>query len=677
MADSKTTLTRFAGRSLARLIKHVVKTSNIVYEPADLRRQLRETHPCIIACWHGQFMMLAHLHPGGVKVSAMVARHGDAELIGEALRLLDTDLIRGAGAGGRKRDRGGASALRASVRALNDGASLVMTADVPPGPARTAGSGIIAIARLSGCPIVPVAAASSRFKSFDTWSRMTLNLPYSKLVFVGSDPIPVPRDADDATLEALRLSLERALNAATDRAYELAGADVQRATPLGQLAAKNPPPPGLRLKLYRTGTSALRAAVPLLLKYRERQGKEDPNRRAERLGQSNRERPAGPLAWVHAASVGETNAVLPLIDALLKAEPSLNVMLTTGTTTSAGLAGRRLPERAFHQFVPLDAAQYAGAFLDHWRPDLAIFTESEIWPNLILESSRRKIAMALINARMSPRSMRRWRRNARLARPLFSRFSIVLAQNDMVARTIKSLGAPNVIAAGNIKIDSPPPPADKSDLAAIKAATSGRPLLLAASTHPGEETIVARAHEILAKSLPDLLTIIAPRHPDRAPALQLELEALGLETIGLRVTRRSVAGLPARDTQIYIADTIGELGTFYALCPVAFIGGSLIEHGGQNPIEAIRHGALVLTGPSTHNFRDAYEALLYFGGVKEIKSAEEMAAAAALLFTDKAAGQKMQSGAEAGLATLSGALQKTLDALLPYIALRREPPSAT
>ncbi len=671
MADSKTTLIRFAGRSLARLIKHVVKTSNIIYEPADLRRQLRESHPCIIACWHGQFMMLAHLHPGDVKVSAMVARHGDAELIGEALRLLDTDLIRGAGAGGRKRDRGGASALRASVRALADGASLVMTADVPPGPARAAGNGIITIARLSGRPIVPVAAASSRFKSFDTWSRMTLNLPYSKLVFAGGDPIHVPRGADDATLEALRLNLEHALNAATDRAYELAGADVRRATPLGQLAAKSPPAPGLRLKLYRSGTSALRAAAPLLLKYRERQGKEDPERRAERLGRSAKVRPEGTLAWVHAASVGETNAVLPLIEGLLDAEPSLHVLLTTGTTTSAGLAARRLPPRAFHQFVPLDAAKYAGAFLDHWRPDLAIFTESEIWPNLILKSSRRKIAMALVNARMSPRSMKRWRRNAALARPLFSRFAIVLAQNDMVARTIKSLGAPHVVTAGNIKIDAPPPPACSSDLAELRTATSGRPLLLAASTHAGEETIVARAHEILSHSQPGLLTIIAPRHPDRATALLPELEAKGF-----RVTRRSVAGLPSRDTQIYVADTIGELGTFFALCPVAFIGGSLIEHGGQNPIEPIRHGALVLTGPSTHNFREAYDALRNFGGAKEVKSAEDMAAAAALLLGDQEAAKKMQAGAEAGLATLSGALQTTLDALLPFICAKRDKPSA-
>ncbi|MFN0025110.1 MAG: glycosyltransferase N-terminal domain-containing protein, partial [Parvularculaceae bacterium] len=626
---------------------------------------------CIIACWHGQFMMLAHLHPGDVKVSAMVARHGDAELIGEALRRFDTGLIRGAGAGGRKRDRGGASALRASVRALNEGASLVMTADVPPGPARAAGSGIITIARMSGRPIVPVAVASSRFKSFDTWSRMTLNLPYSKLVYVGGDPIHVPRDADDAILEALRLNLEHTLNAATERAYDLAGADVRRATPLGQLAAKNPPAPGLRLKLYRSGTSALRAAAPLLLKYRERQGKEDPERRSERLGQATKKRPEGPLAWVHAASVGETNAVLPLIEALLGAEPDLHVLLTTGTTTSAGLAARRLPPRACHQFVPLDAAKYAGAFLDHWRPDLAIFTESEIWPNLILESSRRNITMALINARMSPRSMKRWRRNGALARPLFSRFSIVLAQNEVVARTIQSLGAPNVLTVGNIKIDAAPPPANASDLAALKAAAPGRPLLLAASTHPGEETIVARAHEILEKALPGLLTIIAPRHPTRAEALQSELQSKGL-----RVARRSVTGLPLGDTQIYLADTIGELGTFFALCPVAFMGGSMIEHGGQNPIEAIRHGTLVLTGASIHNFRDIYETLANSGGAKTVTSAEDIAAAAALLLADKLAAAKMQIGAEAGLAKLEGALQKTLDALLPLISAKRDTSSA-
>ncbi len=662
MARTKTTVVRFGGRTLARLIKHVAKTSAISFEPPDLRARLRATHPCIIASWHGQFMMLCQLHPGDVKVSAMVARHGDAELIAEALAQFNTDLIRGAGAGTRKRDRGGTSALRAAVKALNDEASLVMTADIPPGPARVAGIGIITIARMSGRPIVPVAAATSRFKSFDTWSRLTVNLPYSKMVFVGGDPIHVPRDADDATLEGLRLKLEAALNDATARAYELAGADIKRATPLDQLAALSPPPPGTALKIYRTAVSMLRPAVPLLLTMRERHGKEDKARRGERLGFAGRRRPEGKLIWVHAASVGETNAVLPLIDEILNADAMAHVLLTTGTTTSATLAGRRLPERAIHQFIPLDVPAYAARFLDHWRPDLSIFTESDIWPNLVFAASERAIPMALINARMSPKSMKRWRRNAHIGRPLFSRFNVILAQNENIARTMKQLGAPNVVIAGNLKIDAPPPPVDAAVLAVLKQAVGNRPILLAASTHPGEESIVAAAHARIAADIPDLLTIIVPRHPDRGPALVGEMAGRGLVT-----ERRSVTPRPSAQAQIYIADTIGELGTFYALCRVAFLGGSLVEHGGQNPIEAIRHGAAVATGPYHHNFRDIYTELIRAGGAREVKSADDLAGVMKSLMLDDTATAQQRHGAEAALAKLGGAMEKTMIALKPFL----------
>ncbi len=667
MAETKKKLMRYSGRTLARLIKYVARSSHMSFEPPDLKDRLKATHPCIVACWHGQFMMICELHPGGdVKVSAMVARHGDAEVIGEAMRLMDVELIRGAGAGGRKKDRGGAAALRAAVKGLTDGSSLVMTADVPPGPARKAGAGIITIARMSGCPIVPVAAASSRFMSFDTWSRMTLNLPHSKLVFAGDEPIHVPRDADAETLEALRHKLETSLNTLTARAYSLAGADLKRATPLGQLAALAPPEPGLGLKTYRTALSALRPLAPVLLSARERVGKEDAARRGERLGFPGLTRPEGPLAWVHAASVGETNAVLPVIEALLAENESAHVLLTTGTVTSAGLAARRLPARAFHQFVPLDAAAYAGRFLDHWHPEVAVFTESEIWPNLILETSKRKIPLALINARMSPRSMKRWRRNARVARPLFSRFNIILSQNDRISRTVTELGAPVVITAGNLKIDSPPPPVDAAALAALKEAISDRPVFLAASTHPGEDGTIAAAHTIIAKSIPNLLTIIVPRHPDRGPALIAEMTRFGHKT-----ERRSLVATPAADTDVYIADTIGELGTFYALAPVAFIGGSLIEHGGQNPIEAIRHGSAVLTGPSQHNFRDIYDALSKAGGALSVVTAEEIAAHVTRLLTHEPDAAKLRERANAALSELGGALEKTLAALRPFLAKQR------
>jgi 3-deoxy-D-manno-octulosonic-acid transferase len=274
--------------------------------------------------------------------------------------------------------------------------------------------------------------------------------------------------------------------------------------------------------------------------------------------------------------------------------------------------------------------------------------------------------MALINARMSPRSMKRWRRHARHARPLFSRFSLILAQNDRVARVLRFLGAPHVINAGNLKIDAPPPPVDAEELARLQTATAGRPILLAASTHPGEECIVAEAHRLISTTLPGLLTIIVPRHPARAAALRSEISALGLA-----VETRTATRTPGRGTQVYIADTIGELGTFYALVPVAFIGGSLIPHGGQNPIEAVRHGAALLTGPHTHNFQDAYAALLRSQGVVVVNSASELAEAAARLLGDEAARSQSRKGAGMALAALSGAMEATLTALTPYLDCAR------
>jgi 3-deoxy-D-manno-octulosonic-acid transferase len=666
MAETKKTLVRLGGKSLAGLIRLVRHTSKAVYEPADVLDRLADTHPCVVACWHGQFMMVAALRPENTKVAAMVARHGDAELIGEAMQALDVELIRGAGAGSRRRDRGGAAALRASLGALSDGYSLVMTADVPPGPARVAGPGIIAIGRMSGRPIVPVAVASKHFASLDTWSRLTFNLPYSTLALVAGDPIEIPPHADADMLESKRLELETALNAVTRKAYELCGGDIDRATPLDVLAAASPPEPGLALNAYRAGTSLLRPVVPVLLNMRGQNGKEDPTRRGERLGFAGRPRPDGQVVWIHAASVGETNAILPLIEGILAANPHVHVLLTTGTITSADIAARRLPARAIHQYVPLDVPQYVGRFLDHWKPAIAIFTESDIWPNLVLATSARHIPLVLVNARMSPRSINRWRRFAKFGRPLFSRFAAILAQNDNIARAVKRLGAPNVITAGNIKIDSPAPPVDPAVKAKLKAAIGDRPVFLAASTHPGEDTVIAAAHSLMRRNLEGLLTIIVPRHPERGGGLAASLGGLGLKT-----QLRSRAADPAPETEIYIADTIGELGTFYSVAPVALIGGSLVEHGGQNPIEAIRLGACVLTGPYTHNFRDAYASLYREKGAIEVRSSDDIARQVTKLLSDKLAAERMRAGADRALQTLGGALDKTLGAIQPLLEKQR------
>lgn len=643
-------------------MRWVHRSSTVVLDPPDARERIDAHHPFILAMWHGQFMMMPTLHIGAHRVTAIVARHGDAEVLGEMLPQFNIECVRGAGAAGRAKDRGGSYALRTAVRLLKDGATFSMTADVPPGPARRAGSGIVTIARLSGRPILPLAVATSRFYAFNSWSRMTINLPYSKLAYVIGDPIWVPGDADEETIERYRKEVEAALNAVTERAYRLCGGNIARATPAVTDGVTVPPAPlGWLVSAYRTATSLLRPAAPAMLRARERQGKENPKRLSERFGVGSMPRPDGPLMWLHAASVGETNAILPLIERLA-AKQDLNILLTTGTTTSAGLAAQRLGPKALHQYIPLDVPEYVRAFLDHWRPDLAVFTESEIWPNLIIETAERKIPLALVNGRMSGRSFDRWRRLSAFSRPLFSRFDVILAQNAKLARMFGELGAQKVLAVGNLKIDAPPPPVDVGELERLRGALNGRPVLVAASTHEGEEEIVAAAHRILARKIDGICTIIAPRHPERGTAI-----AEHLKSLGYGVAQRSLGQLPGERTDIYIADTIGELGTLYALTAVAFIGGSLIDRGGQNPIEAIGHGAAVLTGTHWANFRDFYRALLRHKGVLEVANADELAAAAAALISNEAELQKMRSGAKAALLTLSGALDRTAEALAAFL----------
>lgn len=659
-------LGRYIGLLGARYMRFVRSTSEMVVDPPDMVERANATHPFILAMWHGQFVLQPTLHEVNGKkfrVSAIAARHTDATAITALLGQFDIEVVRGAGANERKKDKGGVYALRTATKLLKGGSTFSMTADVPPGPARRAGTGIVTLAKFSGRPILPFAVATSRFLVLPTWSRMTINLPYSKLAYVVGDPIAVPSEADVEALEHYRQQVEAGLNRVTERAYALVGADVARVTPPAAAGAlTGPHPEGFALKVYRAGTSAFGLAAPLLLALRGRQGKEDVDRRDERYGRASIPRPEGPLIWIHAASVGETNAVLPVIERLTAARDDLSVLLTTGTLTSAAMAKRRLPSRALHQYIVLDVPEYVRAFLDHWKPDVGVFAESEIWPNLIIEASRRKIPLTLVNARMSSRSAQRWRWLSGLSLPLFSRFELVLAQNDVLARTLRRLGAPRVEAIGNLKIDAPPPVVDAVELDRLRTLLQGRPILVAASTHDPEEEIVAEAHRLIAAKLPRICTIIAPRHPGRGKAV-----AQMLRGKGLNVALRSAGERPDQTTDVYVVDTIGELGTLYALTDVAFIGGSLIAHGGQNPVEAIGHGAVVLTGPHWTNFRDFYRALLRHKGAREVASAEALAAAVTELLTHEGEVQRMRDGAKLALDSLSGALDRTVAALLAML----------
>lgn len=649
---------------LAVYVRLVYRTSRLVCDLDRLATTFRDNEPFILAGWHGGFLLAPILLPAPDKVSAIVARHGDAELIGRLLERFGVRLVRGAGAGGKRKDKGGAAALRIALRELRDGRTVALTADVPPGPARQVGLGVITIARMSGRPIVPVVAATSRFYTLNTWSRFIVNLPFSKLAVLTGEPLHVPADADAAEMERLRLELQRRLEEIGREAYGRVGAD--RAA-LVRIGAEGPPSPGLSLRLYRRAMGWAEPLAGRILQRRLRQGKEDPARLAERMGRPALPRPDGFLVWVHAVSVGETNAVLPLIHRLRRDYPDKRVLLTTGTLTSSRIAAERLPEGALHQFIPLDVPAFVDRFLAHWRPDLALFVESEIWPNLVLGTNAHRIPLVLLNGSLSLKSYRRWRRRPGMSRPLFGSYSLILTQTETLRQRFFRLGAPNVASVGNLKLDAPPLAVDATALERLRQAIGERPLWLAASTHAGEEEQVVAAHLAARARIPGLLSVIVPRHPERGGEV-----AASIGAAGLRVRTRSAGELPDADCDIYLADTLGELGLFYALAPLALIGGSLVPIGGHNPIEAVRLHAAVLTGPHWFKQTNTFGPLTDAGGALEVRSAEDLAALVVALLTDCERRQRVVAAAEAVTERLTGALGRTMAALAPYLADKDE-----
>ncbi len=416
----------------------------------------------------------------------------------------------------------------------------------------------------------------------------------------------------------------------------------------------------LTLRVYRGLSSVAAPFAGSLARHRLKQGKEDEARIEERRGVSGAARPDGPLVWIHGASVGEVLAAAALVERLRAM--NIRVLLTSGTVTSAAIVAKRFPSDVIHQFVPYDSPRFVARFLDHWRPSFALFVESDLWPNLIMAASERNVPMIVINGRMSPRSFQRWRAAPATMHALLGQFEMCLAQSQGDADRFSALGSPHVFNVGNLKFDVPAPPADPQKLEQLVAATRGRPIVVASSTHPGEEEIVLDAHRRLASYFPQLLTIIAPRHPERGSQVSQAAHAAGL-----RSARRSQGAAPVDETDVYVADTLGELGLFYRLSPVVFVGGSLVNHGGQNPIEPIKLGASVLHGPHVTNFGDVYRALDEAGGAQLIESGETMVKQIGRWLEDKEARQRAGASGRAVVDKLGGALERTVAALEPYL----------
>ena len=417
---------------------------------------------------------------------------------------------------------------------------------------------------------------------------------------------------------------------------------------------------------WHCGATLAAPLLPAWLRLRQRRGKELAARLPERRG-LGAARPPGPLLWLHAASIGETLSLLPVLDALTARAPALTILLTTGTVTSATLLDRRLSpalrSQVIHRFIPLDVPAWVASFLDAWRPDAAGLVESELWPNLIRAARARRIPLVLINGRLSARSAARWRLAPALGRELMAAFTLVLAQGPADAARFAALGAREVRAPGNLKEAAPPLPADPAALAALQAAIGPRPVVLGAATHPGEEAMLIAAHRLLAPEFPGLLTILAPRHPERGAALATEAGTLP-------TPRRSTGALPGPETAIYIADTLGELGLLYRLARLALVGGSLVPHGGQNPLEPARLGCPILLGPNTANFADIAARLLAAGGARLVIPPEPGALAGAIrtVLSNPDHGRNLADAAAAAIApaaTLPDEVAKALLHLMP------------
>ncbi|HIJ38101.1 MAG TPA: 3-deoxy-D-manno-octulosonic acid transferase [Rhodospirillaceae bacterium] len=417
------------------------------------------------------------------------------------------------------------------------------------------------------------------------------------------------------------------------------------------------------LTLYRGLTTLGAPLISYYLRRRLKRGKEDGQRFGERLGQTGQPRPPGRLVWLHAASVGESVSMLPVIERLLQ-NGALSVLVTTGTVSSADLMAKRLPVGALHQYAPVDRLAWVRRFLDHWKPDLALWAESEFWPNLVTEAAARNIPMILLNGRISDRSFARWRRQPRLIRKLLSGFVLCLGQTPLDSQRLTALGARQVAFCGNLKFAAPPLPVDSALLSRLAGQMGDRPRWLAASTHAGEELMAGRLHLALAAQYPRLLTIIAPRHPNRADAVRDQLVGLGL-----KLARHSDETADLGQSDVLLVDTLGELGLFMRLSPIVFMGKSMLGQGGQNPLEPARLGASVLFGPHMENFQDIARRMENAGAALRLTDETALAEALRCRLGDPALVTQAGDAARAFATAEDGVLDCVFDELRPWLSL--------
>jgi 3-deoxy-D-manno-octulosonic-acid transferase len=416
------------------------------------------------------------------------------------------------------------------------------------------------------------------------------------------------------------------------------------------------------LLAYRAATTLIEPIAPMVLRRRARRGKEDPRRLGERLGRASIPRPDGTLVWLHGVSVGESLSLLPLVETLRREHPGIGLLVTSGTQTSATMMAQRLPPQVTHQYAPIDGPGAVGRFLDHWRPDLAVFVESELWPNLLTGARRRGTKTALISAKLSESSLRGWSYAPAMARSLLGGFDLLLAQDPRAAERFQALGV-KAHGLADLKFGADPLPADAARLEALSAALKTRPVLLAASTHPGEEAIVLACFRGVLQgwksAVRDPVLVIVPRHPERGPSVL----ALAREQ-GFSAALQSAGELPGAH-EVYVADALGELGLWYRLAHMAVVGGSLVEGlAGHNPLEPARLGCPFVSGAHVSNWTTAYIELELAQATRLVADGAALGEALSKSLADEAPSRDMAERAKAYVAAKDAEARVALTLIL-------------
>ena len=582
----------------------------------------------LVAFWHEALALSPALwwwtepRNPSMQLHVLVSRNRDGRLIANIVAPWRIPAIHGS-SDKKGKNKGGAAALRQIRMALERGHTIAVMPDGPKGPHRHIQPGVLALAEKTGVPIIPV-GVQCRCLHAPSWDRMILPLPFGRGRIVCAEPVHV-KDGNRGT--AATQLLER-LNAAQEEAGRSADSYPERLAPMPSQCVTDkpvsaPPHPAAAQRagapfFWNVLASALAPALIVMLRHRLRRGKELRGRLRERLGLDEMPRPAGPLVWFHAASVGETVSILPVLRTLLETTPTIHILVTTGTVTGFRTLTRELPEamesgRLLHRFVPLDVPRWVRRFLHHWRPDCLVLTESELWPNMIAACNAQAIPVTVINGRLSRAALSGWQQARRTAGMMMVSLSWVAARSPEDAARFRMLGANNVFYDGDLKTAASPLSADPALLETASTAIGKRPVWIAASTHPGEEPNILAAAKIVMQSHPDLLTIIAPRHPERGATVASEAQCAFPSA--RPVPRRSQGDLPANTDPVWVVDTLGELGTLFRLSRIVFMGNSLIPTGGtapgggHNPFEPARLGCAIASGPAISNFEEAFEAL--------------------------------------------------------------------